>query len=332
MLAAAVVGLGWWGQHIVRSMQGSAIMRIITGVDTNPAGQEFCALHSLSFHRDLAEVLERRDIEAVILATPHSLHAEQILQCAGAGKHVFCEKPLALRRSDAQRCVAACRAAGVALGVGHERRFEPAFEAVGDLLRSGSLGSFIHAEANFCHNKLASVPADNWRASCREAPAAGMTATGIHLTDAFISLFGAVESVYAVTTFLPAGRRNGDAVSAQLQFRDGGTGFLNSILATPLYLRFMVFGTRGWAEFRNSTHPDTPGPTSLQVCIDGSLPQTREFAWVNTVRANLEEFVAGVRGERPYRFTSEQLIGNIAVLEAVCEAAVSARPVAVCCN
>jgi len=62
-------------------------------------------------------------VQAIVLATPHSLHADQVVQVARAGKAVFCEKPLSLTCADAQRAVDACKTAGVAIGVGQNKRF-----------------------------------------------------------------------------------------------------------------------------------------------------------------------------------------------------------------
>src|SRR5688572_18863898 len=125
MIRAAVAGLGWWGKHIVRRLMGSEVVQITTAVETNPALALFAQERGLKFRSNLDEVLYDHRIDAVILATPHSMHTAQVLAAAAARKHVFCEKPLALTRADAERSVAACRDAGVVLGIGHERRYEP---------------------------------------------------------------------------------------------------------------------------------------------------------------------------------------------------------------
>src|SRR3954467_4080517 len=213
MIRAAVAGLGWWGKHIVRRMRDSDALRVVAAIEANPALAGFAAEHGLAFTADFAAVLRDPQIEAVILCTPHALHAEQVLAAAAAGKHVFCEKPLALTRADAERSVAACRKAGVMLGIGHERRYEPAMAEVRRLVRAGALGTIMHVEANFSHDKLANVPAGDWRTSPKDAPAAGMTAMGIHLTDAFIELFGPINEVFAATTRRVSSRENGDIIS-----------------------------------------------------------------------------------------------------------------------
>lgn len=328
MIRCAVAGLGWWGRTIVQRMAASTRLGIEVAVEPDPAPhRDFAAKHGLRMAASLDEVLADGGIDAVVLCTPHALHTSQVLAAAAHGKHVFCEKPLALTRDDAERSVAACRAAGVVLGIGHERRFEPAMQEVAWLVREGVLGTIMHAEANFSHDKLVHVPANDWRRSSAESPAAGMTAMGIHLTDAYLNLFGPVSSVFATTSRRVLKAENGDVVSALMRFENGATGYINAILATPLYLRFTVFGSEGWLEVRNETHPDTPGPSTLVHATTPDGPSTRRYEWTDTVRANLEAFADAIEGKAAYPFTSEQLVGNIALLEAICQSAVTGSEV-----
>jgi predicted dehydrogenase len=329
VINAAVAGLGWWGQHIIRRMAGSDAIRIVTAVETNPARAAFAAEHGVAFASDLSEVLADPKIDAVILCTPHALHTQQVLAVAAAGKHVFCEKPLALNRADAERSVEACRKAGVMLGIGHERRYEAAIGELRRLVREGALGTIMHAEANFSHDKLANVPEGDWRASPKDAPAAGMTAMGVHLTDLYVDLFGPVSEVFAATTSRVAYKQTGDVISVLMRFQSGATGYINAILVTPLYIGLTVFGSEAWAEIRNHTHPDTPGPTTLTVQYRDGRRETRDYEWGDTVREGLETFALAVESGATYPFTDAQKIGNVAVLEAICRSAASNAPVAI---
>lgn len=328
MVRAAVVGLGWWGQHIVRRMRDSEVLRVTTAVETNPERAAFAAEHGVAFVGDLGTVLADPGIDAVILATPHALHTAQVAQVAAAGKHVFCEKPLALNRAEAEASVAACRRAGVVLGIGHERRYEPAVTALRDLVRAGDLGTIMHVEANFSHDKLANVPEGDWRTSPSDAPAAGMTAMGVHLTDLCLDLAGPVSEVFAATTSRVAYPKNGDVVTVLLRFASGATGTVNAILVTPLYIALKVFGSQAWVEIVNHTHPDTPGPTTMTVQYRDGRRDVRQFAWEDTVRAGLETFARATGGGH-YPFSDAQKVGNVAVLEAVCRSVAANAPVAV---
>lgn len=328
MVRAAVVGLGWWGQHIVRRMRDSQAMRVVAAVETNPERAAFAAEHGVAFLGDLADALADPEIDAVILATPHALHTRQVAQVAAAGKHVFCEKPLALNRAEAEASVEACRRAGVMLGIGHERRYEPAVAALRDLVRAEKLGTIMHVEANFSHDKLAAVPEGDWRTSPSDAPAAGMTAMGVHLTDLCLDLAGPVSEVFAATTSRVAYPKNGDVVTVLLRFASGATGTVNAILVTPLYIALKVFGSQAWVEIVNHTHPDTPGPTTMTVQYRDGRRDVREFAWEDTVRAGLETFARAIEGA-PYPFSDAQKVGNVAILEAVCRSVAANAPVQV---
>jgi predicted dehydrogenase len=328
MIHAAVVGLGWWGRTIVQRLRDSEKLRLVRAVDVHPdAAGPFAAAHGLPLCATLDEALADPAVEAVILATPHALHHPQVMAAAAAGKHVFCEKPLALRRADAVAMVQACRERGLVLGVGHERRFEPALIEAGRLIETGALGTIMHIEANFSHDKLAGVPAGDWRASKAHSPIPAITGMGIHLTDAFIHMLGLVAEVHAQTARRVLEAEGGDVASVQLRFQSGATGFLSCILVTPLYLRFTVFGSEAWVEVRNDSHPDTPGPATLSLCRSGGAPESRRFAWTDTVRANLEAFADATLGRSAYPFTDAEMLANVAVLEALCESADTGRPV-----
>jgi predicted dehydrogenase len=140
-------------------------------------------------------------------------------------------------------------------------------------------------------------------------------------------MIGEVSEVYTQTARRVLETEGGDVASVQVRFASGATGFLYSILVTPLYLRLAVFGSKAWVEVRNETHPDTPGPTTLTLCRAGAAPDSRRFEWTDTVRANLEAFADAIEGRAPYPFSDAQKIANIALLEALCESAETGLPV-----
>jgi predicted dehydrogenase len=318
MIDAAIVGLGWWGRYLVESLQGGSAVRFIRGCDLDPAGvADFADAMGLRVTAKFADVLGDPDVQAIILTTPHAYHADQVVQAARAGKHVFVEKPLALNRADAERAVAACVKAGVALGIGHERRFEPALIEIKRMVEDGELGTIMHAEANFSHDSMSTLDPGNWRLSPEHAPAAGMTAMGVHLTDSLISMLGPVEHVYAETARRVMAAPGGDVVSAHLRFESGATGYINSILATPFFMRLQVFGSDAWVEARDRVRPEAEGVVQFTVCRAGAEPETREIASIDTARANIEVFAEAAAGGAPYPIPLDDMIHNVAVLEAI---------------
>lgn len=328
MIQVAIAGYGWWGQHILARLKGNPLLHVSVVAETNLQLHDAIDKAGVEAAAEFEQILGRDDIDAVILTTPHMFHEDQVAACANAGKHVFCEKPLGMSGASAARSVAACKAASVVLGIGHERRFEPAMMRLKQMIDDGALGTIMHTEAAFSHNKLVGIPGGSWRTSKQDSPGAGMTGMGIHLTDLLIWMFGPVTSVQAQTRDRLLGWETGDMVVAQLGFDAGMTASIQAILATPHFMRFHVFGSHGWAEVRNDTHPDTPGGQTHFTTANAAGDQTTEsLAWSDAVVANLERFARAVEGDQPYPWTERELIHNIEVFEAIVASADSGETV-----
>ena len=322
MVDVAIVGLGWWGKKLARSMEGSQVIRAIRGVEPAAAATEgfadTCGFPiSSSFHEALADTR----VKAVILATPHSMHEQQIADAAAAGKHVFCEKPLALTRKGAERSVRLLKKKNLVLGIGHERRWEPPVAEMLADARSGKLGKLLQLEANWSHDKFAAMTADNWRLSGGEAPAGGMTATGIHIFDLATSLFGEAETVLAYSASLASSIPNGDSTCALVRYRNGCTAYVSTMMAIPGISRVAVFGSEGWVEVRDKGHVENAIGWIVIRCVKGGHPEFKEIPPASPVRANLEAFARAVAGEAPYPISTTDMVNNIAVMEAVFKSA-----------
>jgi predicted dehydrogenase len=324
MLNAAIIGLGWWGKEIVRSVQGrSKRLRFARGVSKEPdTVKGFAAEHGFALSTEYEDAIRDPQIDAVVLATPHSLHLPQIQAAAAAGKQVFCEKPLALSRANAERAVEACARAKKVLGVGHNRRFWQPMVEIKRLLDSGALGTVMQVEGNYSTDWLKDVrPGDSWRASPDEAPAGGMTGMGIHIVDSYINMFGPVAEVHAAVARRLLPNPTGDTVSVLLQFRSGLIGTLATTMVTPYLWRYHVLGSHGWAEARSEFH--------LVTRKRGMETQHTEYPPLDSVLAEFEAWLDAVEGKTPYLFTGAQIVQTAAALEAIFRSAESGKPVAV---
>src|SRR6185369_3410931 len=136
-------------------------IEIVCAAEPNPAGKEFAAANGFTHYGSDREALQHAGVEAVILATPHSLHAEQIGCAVAADKHIFCEKPLALTKKGAETAVAACAKNNLVLGMGHERRWEPPVAELLAKARAGELGRIQQIEGNFSHDKFTTLDPGN---------------------------------------------------------------------------------------------------------------------------------------------------------------------------
>jgi predicted dehydrogenase len=323
----ALVGVGWWGRKILDVLQAAPEeIRVVRAVEPNVESvKAVCAEKDIPLSADYADALRDRTVDAVVLATPHALHGPQIEAAVAAGKHVFCEKPLALTKAGAVKAVTLCREAGLMLGMGHERRWEPPIAELLAKSDAGVLGRIHQIEANFSHNKFLSLDRNNWRLKPDQAPAGGMTATGIHLLDLSVRLLGPAESVLCHCEQLSSDLPQGDTVAAYVKFRGGGTSFVSASLANPFMSRFTVYGAKGWIDIRDKAHVESPAGWIVTSAMEGGPIVTAEVPPAEPVKDNLVSFARAVRGVETYPITGAQLIDNIALLEAVFASALSRR-------
>jgi predicted dehydrogenase len=323
MIRGAIVGLGTWGQNLVTSAQGkSDAIRFVAGTTRTPAKAiAFAAKHGIRMVDTYEQVLAAGDIDAVVLATPHSLHSEQIIAAAKAGKPVFVEKPLGLTRQSAVEAVQACADANVTLAVGYNWRFQPALREIKRMLDDGRLGKLLHVEGNFCGPSAYRFGREHWRHDRDEVPAGGMTGRGVHVVDAMLYLAGHIDSVFAQSHRLAQDFGVDDTTSMLFRFKSGATGYLGTVIATAETWRMQVFGSKGWAEVGDVEHLTT---WQLKVCMinpdnisQKQKPEIMTFEPISTERAELEHFARAVAERRPLSIVAGDEVHNVAVLETI---------------
>jgi predicted dehydrogenase len=142
----ALLGTGRMGGFHAERFQEIKNCQIVAAVDVDPAHTDaFCKKHGIpASYPSLEELLAHGDFDAVSNVTPDAFHAPLSLQCLKAGKHVLCEKPLALNYPDAVRMVAAARKAGRINMINFSYRDWPCIQAVADLVQRGVLGEMRH--------------------------------------------------------------------------------------------------------------------------------------------------------------------------------------------
>ncbi len=312
MMDAAIVGLGRWGQALVDSVQGkSKAIRFTHAVTRTPAKvKEYCAENGLSLSDDYAAMLADPDINAVVLATPHTLHADQIIRAAEAGKHVFCEKPFTLTGASAASAVVACKKAGVTVALGHNRRFLPSTIELKRMIDAGELGTMMHVETNFSADLHGND--DAWRGSRAESPAGGMTSLGIHALDCLIHLCGEIVEVDVRSRRRVLPFDIDDTTAMLFEFANGMTGYLGTMAAGGRLWYVRVFGSEGWVELN--------GLERLVRNMTGT-PEVIDYPVTDSLNAELEAFAEAAGGGTPYIITPGQIVHATSVLEAIIKGA-----------
>jgi predicted dehydrogenase len=319
MIHAAIAGLGRWGRNLVEASLGHERLKIVRAVDPDiEAAQSFCGQHRLELTNRLETVLADNAVDAMLLATPHSLHPAQVIACAAARKHVFCEKPLALQRADAARMFDACREAGVVLAVGHNRRFWPSMRALRDIVAGGELGTILHVEGHNSNENSQAVTA-GWRLSPEESPGGGLTGAGLHVLDGFVSMLGPVRQVYAQLHQREAGPPPLDTAMMTLDFENGVTGTLATVRATPFYWRVHVFGTRGSAEVLDDR--------ALVLRKSGSEPRRVNYPAIDVLRAEFDAFADSIEMRHPFPVPEAEVLATLSAFEAALRSMTAGVPV-----
>jgi predicted dehydrogenase len=336
MINAAIVGMGWWGRTIVESVQaGSDVVRFVAGATrtVSPEVKTFADAQKLRLVDSYEALLADRSVDAVVLATPHSMHSAQVVAAAGAGKHVFCEKPFALKKADAETAVAATAKAGVTLGLGYNRRFHPEMTALRERIRTGALGTVLHVEATMTFPNALQMKPEAWRAQRDETPCGGLTPMGVHAIDGMIDLCGEIAHVYCQSFHRIVPVDSDDTTSMLFRMKNGASGYLGTITATGPGFSFQVFGSNGWVRLEGMTH--VAGASSeerrtrlFSTCkfqpIKGPA-EVWDAARLDVTRACLEAFATAASGGTPYLIPTSEMIHGAAVTEAVVRSAASGR-------
>ncbi len=332
MLNAAIVGMGWWGKTLVEAVQGaSPDIRFVAGVARTHTDElkAFATAQGLTLYQRYAEALADPQVQAVVLATPHSLHTEQVIAAAQARKHVFCEKPFALTKADADAAVAATQQAKVTLGLGYNRRFHPEMTRLRQQIQSGELGTVLHVEATMTFPNGLFLKPDAWRADKHETPCGALTPMGVHAIDGMIDLCGPIAQVYCQSFRRVVAVDADDTTSMLFRMRDGMSGYLGTMTATGPGFSFQVFGSKGSVRLEGMTHVAGASSEERRTRLFGTCKfqpikgeaVVWEAARLDVTRACLDAFAQAAAGGPAFPIPLDQMIHGAAVTEAVIRSA-----------
>ncbi len=336
MINAAIVGLGWWGKTLVEAVSdGSDAIRFVAGATRTRSTEveEFAKQQDFKLHDSLEDVIADDTVDAVVLATPHSMHAPQIIAAAEAGKHVFCEKPFTLTKADAEAAVAATQKAGVTLGLGYNRRLHPEMTKLRERIDSGDLGTILHCEATMTFPNALFLKAEHWRADRSETPCGGLMPMGVHAVDGMIDLCGAIDEVFCMSFHRAVEIDADDTTSVLFRMKEGMSGYLGTMTATGGGFSFQVFGSKGTVRLEGMTHVAGASSEERRLRLFGNCkfqpvkgsPEIWDAESYDVSRASLENFAKAAAGGPPHIIPLDEMIHGSAVTEAIVRAAASGK-------
>jgi predicted dehydrogenase len=284
----AIIGTGGMAGNHARRYQEIPGCRVVAAVDVNQERvTAFAAEYKIpATYNSVDALLAQAEFDAVSIVTPDAFHAPLSIQCLRAGKHVLCEKPLALNHAEAKKMVAAAQKAGVINMVNLSYRDWPAIQAVAQLVAAGKIGELRHVEANYLQSWLPSkiwgdwrtTPAWLWRLSTRHGSRGVLGDVGVHIVDFATFPAGPISQVYCkLKTFAKApGDRVGeyvldanDSAVMTVEFANGALGTIHTTRwsgghANRLYLK--ISGTLGSVEIDSEK-----STSSYRICTGADL-------------------------------------------------------------
>lgn len=329
MITLAIAGLGRWGKILVDSVQGkSKLVRFGAAVTRNPAAAiEYCTPLGIVPFSSLDAVLADPQIDGIVLATPHSHHASEVIACAKAGKSVFVEKPFALTWETAEAALKAAKAAGIIVGAGHNRRWLPPILKLKHMIDSGSLGTILHIETNFSGNTVGRYNKEAWRVAPGESPAGGLAGSGIHQIDTIIYLLGPITEVYAVSVARIHEVPLDDTTVVTFRMKNGATASLLTMTATPATYRVQVFGTEAKVQIDGAA--ERRGSETMQITTVAGELSVENYEPLDIERAEIESFAEAIAGRADFPITPDEILNGVAAFEAVSTSVKSRMPIAI---
>lgn len=315
----ASVGLGWWGSVLAKGAAAAGAEIIGGYARREESRQAFVADHGGRSFATFDELLAADDVDGVLLATPHTTHADQIIAAADAGKHVFVEKPFTLDVTSGRKAMAAAESAGVVLQVGHNKRRQPANRRIKELVDEGALGTVIMIETHQSTPNALRFEPGYWRADEMESPLGGITSLGVHMIDTMTYLLGPIESVFAASKPVLDLPPIDHAAALVFEFASGPLGYLGQSFVAP---RVTTVTVRGSAA---SVVNDVDGHRFLWQTIDEQRPSEQPIDVLDTISDQLGEFVRSIRGETHPETGGREGLEVVVVLEAAKASAASGR-------
>ncbi|MBQ4339112.1 MAG: Gfo/Idh/MocA family oxidoreductase [Clostridia bacterium] len=319
-LVVANIGMKFGMCHVEGAMNYGAEIAAICDCDEEnlrAAGERY-GIPEEKWVTDYMDIVNNKDIDVVTVAIPDQLHKKVSCDLLRAGKHVLCEKPLALTREDVEEIVKVADESGSKFMVGQICRFTPAFEKAKEIIEAGTLGELYFVESEYAHDYMYII--DNWRSDPKRH---GVIGGGCHAVDLLRWLAGDPQEVFAYGThkLLPQVEYD-DATIAIMKFDDNLAGkvFVSTGCKRDYTMRTVIYGTKGTLICDNTS----PTMTLFVVGEDelAKEPETIEIQ-VNNHNAvkEFEVFADAIINDKPVATDAREGAKTVAVCLAIVEAA-----------
>ena len=259
-------------------------------------------------HEDLSDLLADPALDAIIIASPDKLHAEQAIAAARAGKHVLVEKPMATDMASGRAMVEACRTAGVKLGIAYHMRWHMGHRRLFEAAQRGDFGTLRHMRALWSSPR---PDADNWRAATEVGRWWSLAAVGTHGLDQIRWFMGPqcgeIEALEGVLSNAGFGTPRDETAVLAMRFENGATAELCASVLFKAPKRMEIYGSTGYAICENTFGPDGDGAIRTG---DGAF----DYSARNPYVGEIQDFVDAIRNDRDPEVNGEEGLRNVELL------------------
>lgn len=342
----AAVGLGRWSNVLATQYTQLDSIDLVTCFTRTPEKREsFAAEFGCDAEDSLDAVLDRDDVDALVITVPNDYHADVIEQAADAGKHVFVEKPISISIEDAKRIEDAVERNGVTFLCGHSCRRVGGVRKMKELIEEGDVGDVSHIEAEWANERGLEIGPDNWRSDPEKAPGGPLIQLGVHQIDNLQYLLGPIEEVFTYGKPMYTEADNVTMSQTVLTFESGQQAYLGANWTSPGVFFINVYATEGVMfynlDFSNwSNSEDTDKNSTLvkrefeEWTEDPDERQLRdidvEMPIKNHLRDEFAEFAEAVlHDDVEPEIGAREAMRNVAVVLAAKRSAEENRPVTV---
>ncbi|HJZ30172.1 MAG TPA: Gfo/Idh/MocA family oxidoreductase [Hyphomicrobiaceae bacterium] len=310
-LRVAAIGIGWWSDVLADAVRRSDKLKLVACYTRSAAkAKDFADKYGCRAAASYEALLADPEVEAVINTTPNDVHRITTCAAAAAGKHIFLDKPIANSIADGRAITEACRAAGVVLALGYQRRRESHFRWIKQQIDAGVFGRLVNAEANISRDRLGKIDLGSWRYQAAGMPGGVMLQIGIHYTDVLEYLLGPIRAVRGQFAQLVLPGDNPDVASLLLQHDNGALSTLNASYASASeYYLMNIYGKDATAyyDLNNGLRLIKRGE---QVPVSIASPNN------DTLVEQLDEFAAAVRRGGQVEVGGDYATRSLAVVRA----------------
>jgi predicted dehydrogenase len=272
------------------------------------------------------ELCQSPDVDAVLVTSPNSLHLQDVFTAVRHGKHVLCEKPMAMTADEARQMVEAARKANVLLGVAHVFRFHESTARLKERLASGEIGQPVFARADFSF--VAGSHPRKWLTDRSVAGGGPIADIGVHCIDAL--RFVLDDEVANVTALAATDNRAGDVESAAavaLQFSRGTLATVSASYRAAYYTPLSFHGAQGVLLANDALTVERP--VTINLWRDGGVAESETVSNGLSYIKQVEEFADAVEGKTNFRAPGEQGWQNQVILDAIYRSAETGKAVGV---